>query len=272
MHRRDEIAHRWRVAVERWIETPSSQVGYGRRDDAAVILKVVKRPGDEWESGGILAAFGGRGIARVLDYEGGAMLLERLDPGTSLVELVAQRRDDEATSIIAGVIGAMAPSEAPPSCPDVSDWGRGFSWYRTSDDTRIPSDLVTSAEETFASLASTQRAPRLLHGDLQHYNVLFDRERGWTAIDPKGVVGELEYEIGAMLRNPGEIPDVFLDAARLQRRVEIFSSTLGLRADRILGWAFAQAVLSAIWCVQDGWPLDGDNTALRLAAIIRPMT
>ena len=42
----------------------------------------------------------------------------------------------------------------------------------------------------------------LLHGDLQHYNVLLDKDRGWVAIDPKGVVGELEYEVGALLRNP----------------------------------------------------------------------
>lgn len=45
--------------------------------------------------------------------------------------------------------------------------------------------------------------------DLQHYNVLFDDARGWLAIDPKGVVGEVEYEIGAILRNPIERPDLF---------------------------------------------------------------
>jgi streptomycin 6-kinase len=43
---------------------------------------------------------------------------------------------------------------------------------------------------------------RLLHGDLQHYNVLLDRKRGWLAIDPKGVVAEGEFELGAALRNP----------------------------------------------------------------------
>ena len=32
-------------------------------------------------------------------------------------------------------------------------------------------------------------------------NVRFDSGRGWLAIDPKGVFGELEYEVGAVVRN-----------------------------------------------------------------------
>jgi streptomycin 6-kinase len=54
-------------------------------------------------------------------------------------------------------------------------------------------------------LCSSQRYRRLLHGDLHHGNVLHDSERGWVAIDPKGVLGEPEYEIGVALRNPIEI-------------------------------------------------------------------
>jgi streptomycin 6-kinase len=38
--------------------------------------------------------------------------------------------------------------------------------------------------------------------DLHHYNVLSDSGRGWLAIDPKGLVGEVEYEVGAAIRNP----------------------------------------------------------------------
>jgi len=38
-----------------------------------------------------------------------------------------------------------------------------------------------------------------------------------------------------------------------------------------LAWGFAQAVLSAIWAVEDGFTIDATNSALRLAAIMRPM-
>jgi streptomycin 6-kinase len=120
-------------------------------------------------------------------------------------------------------------------------------------------------------LSGSQRSTRLLHGDLQHYNVLFDTDRGWLAIDPKGVVGELEYEIGAMLRNPDERPDLFLSPSVIERRVKQFTNRLNLNYERTIGWAFAQAVLSAIWGIEDGFSVDATNSSLRLAEAIRPM-
>lgn len=115
------------------------------------------------------------------------------------------------------------------------------------------------------------RQPRLLHGDLQHYNVLFDSDCGWLAIDPKGVVGEVEYEVGAVLRNPFERPELFLSRPTIERRLEQFTTRLDLDYQRALAWGFAQAVLSAIWEIEDGFAVDTTNPALRLAEVIRPM-
>jgi streptomycin 6-kinase len=120
-------------------------------------------------------------------------------------------------------------------------------------------------------LSASQHEPRLLHGDLQHYNVLFDSERGWLAIDPKGVVGETEYEIGAVLRNPIEQPDLFTSRDIIERRTRKLAERLGLDYGRILSWAFAQAVLSAIWEIEDGFPVDAMNPQLRLAEVLQPM-
>lgn len=83
----------------------------------------------------------------------------------------------------------------------------------------------------------------LLHGDLHHYNVRFDRDHGWNAIDPKGVVGEFEYEVGALLRNPIKQPEIFTDPATIERRIKILSPApnsslacyrVGLRSSRSL--------------------------------------
>src|SRR5215207_7057971 len=105
--RADECARRWRVTVDHALETESSLIGFGNRDGVPVVLKVVKREGDEWRSGSVVEAFGGRGFVRVIEHMPGALLLERLDPGTSLVGLVISGRDDEATSILAGLVAAL---------------------------------------------------------------------------------------------------------------------------------------------------------------------
>ena len=46
---------------------------------------------------------------------------------------------------------------------------------------------------------------------------------------------------------------------------------LKLNYDRALAWGFAQAVLSAIWSVEDGFAVDAGNPSLRLANAIWPI-
>jgi streptomycin 6-kinase len=259
------------VTVDESFETPSSLITYGRRDRQPVVLKIVKAPGDEWHSGAVVGAFGGRGVVRVLEYVDGALLLERLDPGTSLVELTLSGRDEEAMAILADVIGAMSTSRSVTACPTVEDWGQGFARYVATGDDQVALDLVAQADRLFSELCRSQHNPRLLHGDLQHSNVLFDRQRGWVAIDPKGVIGEIEYEVGAALRNPIERPDLFVDPAIVERRLGVLASTLNMDRDRAAAWSFAQAVLSAIWEVEDGNRVKPTNSSLLLAAAIRPI-
>ena len=239
----NERAHAWRVTLENSFETESSLIGFGKQSDRAVVLKAVKRPGDEWNSGRMLDAFDGQGMVCVYEHVEGAMLLERLEPATSLSTLVVGGRDEDATDIIADVIGRIKLTEAPASTPTVKDLARGFDWYRNSGDAQIPSPLVDKAERIYHELADSQKKTRLLHGDLQHYNILLDEKRGWLAIDPKGIVGELEYEIGASLRNPYETPELLSSPRVIERRIKQFENALKLDAARILAWGFSQAVL-----------------------------
>jgi streptomycin 6-kinase len=98
--------------------------------------------------------------------------------------------------------------------------------------------------------------------------VLRDEHRGWIAIDPKGVIGELEYEIGAALRNPAERPDLLASPEVIERRLGVFYDALGIDVDRARAWAFAQGVLSAIWSVEDGRAVDANHAGLRLSRAI----
>jgi streptomycin 6-kinase len=267
----------WGVIVQDTLETQSSFIAFGKRGDQSVVLKVIRQPGDEWRCGEVSAAFDGRGMARVYEYLEGALLLERLNPGAQLASIALDGRDEEATEILADVIDRMScPCESldEPSREafvSAQDWGMGFQRYLASGDRQIPASLVEQAQQLYFDLCASQRDVRLLHGDLQHYNVLFDSDRGWLAIDPKGVIGEVEYEIGASLRNPYEKPELFASAETVERRLKCFEAKLKLNSDRTLAWGFAQAVLSAIWSVEDGFAVDAGNPSLRLANAILPI-
>jgi streptomycin 6-kinase len=271
LERLNAKAKQWDVDVYRSLETKTSVLGFGRRGSTQVALKVIKQPGDEWDSGRILSAFDGHGAVRIYESEPGAILVEQLEPGTHLVAMVRDGDDDAATKILADLIAQLANHLPPPNTPSVFDWAKGFDRYLSSDRKELSRDLVQEARTQYLELAHSQNTNMLLHGDLQHYNVLFDNTRGWLAIDPKGVVGELEYEIGAALRNPVEYPDIFKSKKTIERRVATFCERLEIDDDRVLRWAFAQAVLSEIWRCEDGEAVTATDACLSLAARIHSL-
>jgi streptomycin 6-kinase len=226
-----------------------------RADGTAAVLKVgVPNPEllTEIEA---LRLYEGRGIARLLDAEPelGALLLERLTPGVPLATL---EDDEAATAIAAGVMRQLwRPAPAAHAFPTVERWSRGLERLRASFDGGtgpFPGRLVEQAERLFSDLLGSMAEPVLLHGDLHHYNILSAEREPWLALDPKGVVGEPAYEVGAFLRNPVpqlmEIPDL---GKVLARRVDQFAEELELDRARLVGWGMAQAVLSAWWTFED---------------------
>ena len=222
------------------------------------MVKVADERADENLAWAALRHFDGRGAVRLLAYADGASLLERAVPGRRLSDLIRDGRDDEATVILCDVTAALHRPDVPAAdvgFRTVVDWGQGFDRYRRSGDAAVPLWLVDRAAAVFDEMAASQEAPRLLHGDLHHFNVLLDAERGWVAIDPKGVIGEPAYEFGAALRNPwgdGFDRAVCASPAVADRRSRIIAERLGVDQRRVLAWGFAQAVLSAVWSREDG--------------------
>ena len=261
----------WNVTLERMLETPSSWIGFGSRAGRPVVLKVSRPGSDETRSGDAALGLGQAGIVAVLAHTSGAVLLERLDPGTPLTRPVERGDDARATDVLAEVAARLESPGPAAGFPTVADWGAGFDRYLASGAVEVPGELVTRGREVFRRLAHSQRRVRLLHGDLQHDNVLYDRRRGWVAIDPKGVNGEPDYELGAALRNPPGFADRLADPSVTRDRIGRFVARLGVDPDRVLGWAFAQAVLSMIWTWEDGGSAADSAPAARLAHTLAPM-
>lgn len=131
-----------------------------------------------------------------------------------------------------------------------------FAQFRDGASGFIPKSYVDRAEELFSGLCATQRAVRLLHGDLHHYNVLSDHAAGWVVIDPWGAIGEVEFELGAALRNPIDPPHLLTNRRALERRLRIYETRLTIDAERALTWAFAMTVLAILWPFDEKTGLD----------------
>lgn len=223
-----------------------------RADGSPAVLKIGV-PRDEIRTEiEALRLYDGRAVRL---YEGdptrGAMLIEQLSPGKPLTTITD---DEQATRIAAETMrGLWVPAPESALFPRVEDWDQGLDKH--SSDHPLPRRLVDLAINLFADLHASMGARVLLHGDLHHDNIL-SADQGWRVIDPKGILGEAEYEIGALLRNPlgvEEWPNLRQISAR---RIDVLSEMLGFDRQRLIRWAVAQAVLSAWWNVEDmgeGW-------------------
>jgi streptomycin 6-kinase len=249
-----------RIAMDRWgltadgpvLNTETGCVAFVRQHGEPRVLKIFGPKSDEKNTAVVLAHYDGQGAVKFLDHSDKALLLERIVPGSSLAEPVLAGDDDGPMAILCGIMQAL--HRRPPPKGDfhsVETWGESFARYRQTGGP-LPPPLVERAAALYGELSRTQGPRFLLHGDLHHYNVLHDAKRGWLAIDPKGVIGELAYETGPFLRNPVEDTSLFATPAVIDRRVRILCARLPLDRARVLGWCFAQGMLSAIWAIEDG--------------------
>ncbi len=254
----DDLSSDWSITLKPvFQDTSYSYVApVVRADGSEAVLKVAVPNRELQAEIEALRIFNGLGAVRLIDSdpELGALLLERAKPGRPLLELV----DDELATTIAGQVmlqlwGSIVQEGIFPS---VENWSSGLHQLRGQFDGGtgpFPKHLVETAEALFRDLIQSMDESTLLHGDLHHWNILSAEREPWLAIDPKGVIGEPAYEIGAWLRNP--FPSIEKQPHPdkiVARRIDQLAKELGLDRKRILGWALAQSVLAAWWSYEDG--------------------
>jgi streptomycin 6-kinase len=179
-----------------------------QRADALRCVLKISRELDETRTGiAALTLSDGRGAVRLLasDPDLGALLLERIEPGTMLAELAAED-DNAATRVAAGVLRELwRPATESDGLRSLESWCAAFDRNRSALQAGVdefPRALFERADTLRADLLASTRAAVALHGDLHHFNVLRSDRAGWLAIDPKGLAGDRCFDVCQFLRNP----------------------------------------------------------------------
>src|SRR5262249_11535957 len=149
------------------------------------------RDEEERRGGRLLAWWQGDGAARVLEQDDDAVLLERAMGPRNLAAMVTNGADDEASRILcAGTRRLHAPRPNPPPCLlPLAVWFEALAPAANA-----LGGLLREANAIACTLLASQRDVVALHGDIHHGNVLDGADRGWLAIDPKGLVGERTFD------------------------------------------------------------------------------
>lgn len=207
-----------------------------------------------------LTFFDGNGAVKLLDFneEYNAILIEQAIPGYSLKSIYLDHLD-EAIDAYSKTIHKLHHSEISNnySFPHISDW---LDAIDNASKDKMPKNLIEKAVSLKNKLLSTISKEKLLHGDLHHDNIL-QHGNEWIIIDPKGVIGDVEFEAAAFdfisttefaaCKNPKET---------MLARIEYLAKKSSLNQERLIDWVYVRLILMAAWMVEDNgdpaWPIN----------------
>jgi streptomycin 6-kinase len=270
----EKLAKKWSLSDVQVLPNLSyNYIAGGMQGNLPVVLKIgFDKPALRYEMQA-LKLFADNGCVALLDadLEQGALLLQRVIPGASLKTLLPEQ-DRHAIDITSQVIKKLQSDTKHKlnGFPRVEDWLTALDkkWD-------FPQQYLEKARVLKSRLLSTTTQQVLLHGDLHNDNILSCGDNQWIAIDPKGVIGDPVYEVGAAIYN--QMPETLSQSAAkhiIHGRVEQLAESLGFDRQRILDWAFVQVVLRTCWALEYGIPDPRDDASyfLKMAESLESWT
>lgn len=259
----DRYIHQWQLKPDGPpIVTHSSQLLPVMYASQPAMLKVAVSS-EEKAGAQLMVWWEGRGAARVLAFDEDAILLDRATTPRTLTDMAHNGQDSDASRIICDVVAKLHSNHppGPPTLISLDDWFTSLlNWDFGSKD--ILYQCASIANERLQN----QQEVCVLHGDIHHGNILDFGQRGWLAIDPKGLLGDRCFEYANIFCNPDS--DTATAPNRLEAQVHIVSEQAGLDSRRLLEWTIAYCGLSAVWCLEDGQsartPMTVAQEAIRL--------
>jgi streptomycin 6-kinase len=214
------------------------------------MLKVAGHP-EEARGAVMMAWWDGEGAAPVLAREGPAILLARANDPDALPRIAFDGEDDRATAILCEVAARL---HRPRSKPPPGDVVPLATWLRALRKAAGLGGVYARAADLAAELLAAPQDLVVLHGDITHANVLDFGERGWLAIDPKGLVGERGYDYANIFRSPTV---QMATPERFRRQLDLVARLASLDRTRLLKWVIVHGAIAVAWAIEDGHKVGG---------------
>ena len=250
------LEHKWNLTVD----APFPGIEYNfvapatKADGEKVVVKI-SPPYERieiFQEAKYLRTREGVGVIRLLeeDREIKAVMLERAFPGEALFQTFASEPDASVGPAIRVLQNILRP--VPADLHDVElldNWFRRFQHYKETD---FPKKYADRASEIYERLSRQPDRGFYLHGDFHPGNILTSDRSSFIAIDPKGIVGHIGYDVAVFLNNlywwqkgKSTVSELLIKA------VNEFSEALGIPEFELREWAFAYMVIGAWWDFED---------------------
>lgn len=249
-------------AIERWDLTIGSPFQGGsaawagpvlRRDGSEAVLKVTLPHREARFEGEGLRTWGGNGAVHLYEEDAPSysLLIERCRPGTEITSDPSTPEDRLAiaSQLLVRLWGQPIPEDAPfETVAAVCDeWAQLVRHRMDECDLGLDPVLVRVGADLLESLPTSATRRVLVHGDFNPTNVLRAEREPWLAIDAKPMTGDPGYDLWPLASQMEEAPDGRPRPEILRRHFDLVASLVGEPSDRLLAWAAARSVESALW-------------------------
>ncbi|WP_419998654.1 aminoglycoside phosphotransferase family protein [Streptomyces boninensis] len=206
-----------------------------------------------------LRIWDGRGAVRLLrhDAEHTALLIERCEPGTELVS-AEQLPAEERLRIGAGLLKELWSAELPAGhglerVADVcAEWADQVEERMARLRPGYDPYLVSLGARLLRELPGSAAREVVVHGDFNPGNILAAERRPWLAIDAKPMAGDPGYDLYPLIEQVDDPYEYDDPAPVVADRFALVADILGEDRGRLLAWAVARRVETALWAAEHG--------------------
>ncbi|WP_216633879.1 aminoglycoside phosphotransferase family protein [Paenibacillus alvei] len=251
----DDYAEKWSLSSLQLIPSFSANVVFTCYSEqfGHGVLKIGQPSETIWTEVSTMRQYDGQRFCKVYgaDYDKGVILLERLQPGTTLRdEHSLQRRLDVFCSLYSNLHIAAVEAE---KFPTYIGWVERITDYMSQrHDCPELTSHMQRAKEICLSIASNYSQNLLLHGDLHHDNMLLGSNGEYLMIDPKGVIGDPVFDIPRFILNEFDesiTEDLY---EKIDEIIGILTKKLSIPNDVIRKCLYVETAMGMCWCVESG--------------------
>jgi streptomycin 6-kinase len=245
------VAERWNLRVHGDAPFPDGHVSWAapalRRDGRGpAVLKIPYLDLENLHEAAALRDYAGEGAVLLYEHdaESGAMLLERLSPGTAVSDLPVE----EAVDIACGILRRLRripPADHPYMLveSDTERWIERLDRAAREGHAFLPRELAERAARVARELIADD-ARMLVNSDPHLGNFLRAEREPWLMIDPKPLVGDPAFDAGFLLFDAVRTDPSPRRAADCAGRI---ADGLGVDLERVRGWGLVRAAENCLW-------------------------